>query len=161
MNSLRPAGSLHPTGLHPVYEQMVAEWEAELGETEKQIFQALRQAMPDGLTRRQLVHVVFGIHIHDGEDINNSTHDRKIRKTIEHMRDNLIPIFSTSAQSGYKLDISETSISMMVGEWQRRMERYQERISRGQKLIRRIREIGEQAIPEELPKQPTQIGLFR
>lgn len=146
--------------LHPVYEVLVQEWEGQLEELERAIFRSLRNAMPNGRTRRQLVYDVFGVVIADGEDINNSTYDRKIRKTIEQMRENLIPIFSSSAESGYRLDISETSISMMIAEWQRRMEKYQDKIHRGRQLIRRIREVGEQALPVNLPVEPKQPSLF-
>lgn len=147
--------------LHPVYEALVSEWEAQLEDIERVIFRSLKDAMPGGRTRRELILEVFGVSIADGEDINNSTYDRKIRKTIEAMRENMIPIFSSSAESGYRLEISETSISMMVGEWQRRMEKYQEKIHRGRQLINRIREVGEQAVPEHLPTQPVQQSLFR
>src|SRR5690349_9228951 len=147
--------------LHPVYQSLVSEWEAELEATEKKIFQALRHAMPGGCTRRQLVSIVFGVDIAGDEDINNNTYDRKVRKTIEHMRENLIPIFSSSGESGYRLDISEVSISMMVAEWQRRMEKYEEKIGRARVLINRIRQVGESALPVELPQEPKQIGMFR
>lgn len=146
--------------LHPVYEQLIGEWEAQLEDIERAIFRSLKCAMPNGRTRRELIKDVFDITIAEGEDINNNTYDRKIRKTIEHMRDRMIPIFSISSESGYRLDISETSISMMVAEWQRRMEKYQDKIHRGRQLINRIREVGEQAIPANLPVEPKQIGLF-
>jgi hypothetical protein len=148
------------TQLHPVYEALVSEWEAQLEALEHAIFRSLKRAMPGGRTRRELVYDVFGVVIAEGEDINNNTYDRKIRKTIEQMRENLIPIFSSSAESGYRLDISETSISMMVDEWQRRMEKYAEKVHRGRKLIHRIREVGESAIPERLPAKPQQFNLF-
>lgn len=149
------------TALHPVYEALVSEWEAQLEEIERAIFRSLKNAMPNGRTRRELVFDVFGVTIAEGEDINNSTYDRKIRKTIEQMRENLIPIFSSSSESGYRLDISETSISMMVAEWQRRKEKYEEKILRGRQLINRIHELGERAIIEERElAQPHQFSLF-
>lgn len=148
------------SGLHPVYEALVNEWEAELEDVERAIFQALRRAMPNGRTRRQLVHDVYDVVIADGEDINNNTYDRKIRKTIEAMREKLIPIFSTSSEAGYRLDISETSISMMVNEWERRREKYTEKIRRGYELIFRIRLAGDAAIPASLPEQPKQMGMW-
>ena len=146
--------------LHPVYEALVAEWEAELEETEKKIFQALKRAMPNGVTRRELIFAVFGVTVPELMDINNNTYDRKIRKTIEVMRENLIPIFSSSGEAGYRLDISETSISMMVAEWERRREKYDEKINRGRVLINRIRQVGEGAMPQNLPSKPTQFTLF-
>lgn len=157
-NSVAP---LHPTGLHPVYEALVNEWEGQLEELERAIFRCLKNAMPGGMTRRQLVYHIFGVAILEGEDINNNTYDRKIRKTIEVMRDKLIPIFASSAESGYRLDVSETSISMMVAEWQRRAEKYMDKVHNGKKLIRRIRELDERAVLEGLEAtQPHQFSLF-
>jgi hypothetical protein len=148
------------SGLHPVYQQLVSEWEAELEDTARLIFQSLRRAMPNGRTRRQLIWDVYGISVPDDEDLNNNRYDRKIRKTIEQMREDLIPIFSTSKEAGYKLDVSETSISMMVAEWEHRREKYTEKVNRGNALILRIRQAGEKTIPAELPVEPKQMGIW-
>lgn len=150
------------SNLHPVYETLIREWETELADIERLIFQALRRAMPDGRTRRQLIFDVYGDYVPEHEDLNNNTLDRKIRKAIEDMRERLIPIFSSSGGSGYRLDVSETSISMMVAEWERRRDRYTEKVRRGNELILRIRQAGAGVLPESLPERetPKQLGMF-
>lgn len=146
--------------LHPVYEELLQEWETELDELERKIFQALRNAMPNGVTRRHMVYIVFGVTIPEGADINNNKYDRKIRKTIEVMREKLIPVFSSSSESGYRLVLDETTISMMIAEWQNKRDNYTDKINQGQKLLRRIRDLGERAIPDEMPEQPKLFSLF-
>ncbi len=146
--------------IHPVYEALLGEWEAELEETEQAIFQALKEAFPQGRTRRELIKDVFDIEVLETEDLNNNRYDRKIRKTIEQMRDHLIPIVSSSSAAGYRLDISEASIAQMIEEWRRRREKYTERIERGNRLILRIRAAGPLAMPTRLSNKPTQYRMF-
>jgi hypothetical protein len=147
------------TALHPIYKSLVAEWERDLEATERAIFQVLYRAMPDGRTRRQLVWDVFGVIIPENADINNNTYDRKIRKTIEAMREKMIPVFSSSAESGYRLEVSESAISRMVAECENRLQVYADKVRRGRQLQTRIRELGERAIREP-ESGPRQIGLF-
>jgi hypothetical protein len=147
------------TALHPIYKSLVAEWERDLEATERAIFQVLYRAMPDGRTRRQLVWDVFGVIIPENADINNNTYDRKIRKTIEAMREKMIPVFSSSAESGYRLEVSESAISRMVAECENRLQVYADKVRRGRQLQPRIRELGERAIREP-ESGPRQIGLF-
>lgn len=147
--------------LHPIYEALVTEWEAELEEIEKKIFAALKSMMPNSLTRRELIYIVFGEQIPEGVDLNNNPMDRKIRKTIERMREKLIPVLSSSAGAGYKLEISETAVYLMIGEWERRRENFDDKVRRGRQLVNRIREMDERAVLEgKEASQPHQFRLF-
>lgn len=146
-----------------IYERLLDEWESELRLLEGKIFNALRQAGPEGLTRRQLVYRVYGIVVPEHEDLNNNAMDRKIRKTIAKMFDDLIPILSSSSTAGYRLDVSETSIRKMIAEWTRRREQYNDKVRRAEQLILKIRQYGDEAIPVELPvraEQPKQLSLI-
>lgn len=149
------------SSLHPVYEVVMAEWERELEDTEKKIFRALKRAYPEGRTRRELIKDVYGLMVPDAEDLNNNAMDRKIRKTISHMFDNSIPIVSSSGAAGYRLALSEKTIRSMINEWQRRREQYAHKIERGERLILKIKQVGEAAIPESLPEQPQQLSFIR
>jgi hypothetical protein len=149
------------SGLHPVYELVMGEWERELEDIEKKIFKALKNAYPGGRTRRELICDVFGHVIPDNDDLNNSGEDRKIRKTIAKMFDDLIPIVSSSGAAGYRLDLSEETIRSMINEWHRRRDQYAHKIERGERLILKIKQVGEQAIPESLPEQPQQLSFIR
>lgn len=149
------------TTLHPVYESLVREWEAELEETERRVFSALKAAMPNSVTRRELIFAVFGEKVPELMDLNNNPMDRKIRKTIEHMREKLIPVLSSSAGAGYKLEVSEIAVNLMIGEWERRRENFEDKVRRGRQLVNRIRALDERAVLEGTEaSQPTQYSLF-
>lgn len=140
------------------YKVILDEWEAQLEDMEITIFQALRRAYPGGRRRRQLIFDVFGQLIPNTVDLNNNKYDRKIRLTIAAMREELIPIVSSSGEAGYRLDLSEETICKMIDEWSRRQEMYRQKVERGNRLILRIRELGERALPVQLvrssvPKQ--------
>jgi DNA invertase Pin-like site-specific DNA recombinase len=147
--------------LHPVYELVMGEWEQELEDIEKKIFQALKRAYPEGRTRRELIRDVYGSLVPDDVDLNNNANDRKIRKTIAKMFDDLIPIVSSSGAAGYRLDLSEQTIRSMINEWHRRREQYAHKIERGERLILKIKQVGEAAIPESLPEEPRQLSFIR
>lgn len=66
-------------------------------ETSKAVFELLRDNS-DGLDRYQLVAKIYG---YVPLKINSNTHDRKIRKAIEELRNRNFPILSTSGRSGY------------------------------------------------------------
>jgi hypothetical protein len=149
------------SALHPVYELVMEEWEQELEDIEQKIFKALKNVYPESLTRRELIYVVYGVVVPIDVDLNNNAMDRKIRKTIAKMFDDLIPIVSSSGAAGYRLDLSEDTIQKMINEWQRRREQYAHKIQRAEKLKLKIREVGEQAIPERLPEQPRQMSFIR
>lgn len=143
------------------YQAILDEWEAQLSDLEMKIYQALRK-YPDGRTRRQLIFDVFGLLIPRTVDLNNNKYDRKIRLTIAAMRDELIPIVSSSGEAGYRLDLSTETIKKMIDEWSRRQEIYRQKVERGNRLILRIREIGERALPVQLVKAaaPKQLSLM-
>jgi hypothetical protein len=149
------------TALHPVYELVMGEWEQELEDIEKKIFQALKRAYPEGRTRRALIFDVYNAVVPDDEDLNNNARDRKIRKTIAKMFDDLIPIVSSSGAAGYRLDLSEETIRSMINEWHRRREQYAHKIERGERLILKIKQVGEAVIPESLPEEPKQLSFIR
>lgn len=149
------------SNLHPVYELVMGEWEQELEDIEKKIFQALKKAYPEGRTRRELICDVFGHVVSDNDDLNNSGMDRKIRKTIAKMFDDLIPIVSSSGAAGYRLELGEKPIRQMISELQRRREQCTYKIQRAERLILKIKQVGEAAIPESLPEQPQQLSFIR
>lgn len=149
-----------PGRLHPTYEVLMGEWESQLADLEIRIFQALKRAYPEGRTRRELILDVFHVEIPETEDLNNNPMDRKIRKTIAKMFDDLIPIVSSSGSAGYRLDLSEDTIRHMIAEWQRRREQYARKIERGERLILRIRQ-GQTRIPEGLPAKPKQMSFIQ
>ena len=147
--------------LHPVYKALLAELEAEGPTLEKKVLMALRQVMPEGLTRRELVFIVYGAQIGKDENISNSTQDRMIRKAIENLRDRLIPVVATSGAAGYRLDITEEGIDDMIRDWSSRRDTWTDKIRRAELMKIRVKQAGEEAIPEELPQEPKQIGMFR
>jgi hypothetical protein len=135
------------------YEAILDEWETELKDSALKVFQALKKAYPDGLTRRQLIHEVYGVVVPESVDLNNNKYDRKIRLTIAALFERLIPIVSSSSQAGYRLDLSEETITKMIGEWSRRQEMYRQKVERGNRLLVNIRQFGARAMPVELTAQ--------
>ena len=110
----------------PQYEKLLVELNAgELPIIERQILDALYQA-PKGLTRRELVRIVFGQEAHT--NLGNDTKDRKIRKAIESLRNRGIPIISNSGKAGYKLDTDPENIECMVRELKSRIMHLQQRV---------------------------------
>jgi hypothetical protein len=147
--------------LHPTYELILGEWEKELEDLERKIFQALRSAYPDGLTRRELIFSVYGVLVHKDEDLNNNAMDRKIRKTIAAMFDNLIPVVSSSGSAGYRLELDPETIRKMIQELKRRIDQYTHKVERGHRLLMKLEEVGAAAIPESLPEEPRQMSFIR
>ncbi len=109
----------------PVYERVIAELEAEGMEIARKIYRVL-QDNPDGVSRRELVQLVWGRPAR--ADIGNDTADRKNRATIAAMRARLIPVVSTSGDSGYRLDDSEEARRAMLAEMVSRREKLDEQI---------------------------------
>ena len=110
----------------PEYEKLLAELNAgELQVFECKIFEALLQA-PKGITRKGLIRIVFGEE--PQANLGNDTHDRKIRKAIESLRNRGIPIVSTSGKAGYKLDADSKNIECMIREWESRIVHLQQRV---------------------------------
>lgn len=108
------------------YEKLLVELNAgELPVIECQILDALYQA-PNGLTRRELVRIVFGQEAQT--NLGNDTKDRKIRKAIESLRNRGIPIISNSGKAGYKLDTNPENIECMVRELKSRIMHLQQRL---------------------------------
>ncbi|MEI7846357.1 MAG: hypothetical protein WCK35_11190 [Chloroflexota bacterium] len=116
----------------PIYENILAELES--GER-KSIARALFGVLmdhPQGLNRRDLVFILFGKQAN--ENIANDTNDRKIRDTIAAMRSRLIPIVSTSGESGYRLDDSPEARKAMLAEMISRRDRINEQIEAASKV---------------------------
>ena len=118
--------------MKPVYENILKELEAgERKSIARDLFTVL-QEHPQGLNRRDLVFIIFGKMAH--ENIANDTNDRKIRDTIAAMRSRLIPIVSTSGESGYRLDDSPEARKAMLAEMISRRDRINEQIAAASKV---------------------------
>jgi len=148
--------------LNPTYETLMQEWEAELDGLAAKVFQSLKQAFPNGRTRRELIKDVYGISIPETADLNNNHMDRKIRLTIAKLFQRLIPVMSSSGKAGYRLDLSEETIRKVVGEWTRRRNEYDSKIRRGEQLILKIKQVGELAMPVKVsrPAIVTQLNFM-
>ena len=108
------------------YEKLLAELNAgELGELERKVLDALLKA-PKGITRRGLVWAIYGVEAQ--RNISNDPHDRKIRKAIESLRSQNIPIVSSSGKAGYRLDTSPEAIQNMIRELKSRIAHLEQRI---------------------------------
>lgn len=115
----------------PQYDKLLAELAAgELSDLEQKVLDLL-STHPDGLTRYELLELVFGPgarYLAEKRGLANSTEDRKIREAIESLRNNWLPIVSSSGKPGYRLDTSPEAVGSMIAEWQSRVENLQERI---------------------------------
>ncbi len=156
----RPNGGSSMTG-KSVYEQILADLAAgEMTSLQREIFAALRRAYPSSLSRQQLVKMIHG---YEPQDINNDAGDRKNRKAIQALRDQMIPIASSSGEAGYRLDVSEPVIRRMIAEWESRRRELHLRVRRAEELLVKIHRLGLAAIPSELPpavKKPVQPRLI-
>lgn len=132
------------------YEKLLEELErGELTKLERQVFNILK-SHPDGVTRKNLVFNIYNVSV---SDLNGSTHDRKIRKAIESLRNRLVPIVSSSGAPGYKLDVSREHIEQMMGEWRSRISELTKRLNAAAKFYE---------MPEYYlePEDATQPALF-
>jgi|GEM_PF-1190170 len=115
----------------PQYDQLLAELAAgELSDIEQKVLELL-SVNPDGLTRYELLELVFSPgarYLAEKRGLANSTEDRKIREAIESLRNNGVPVVSSSGKPGYRLDTSPEAVGSMIAEWQSRVENLQERI---------------------------------
>lgn len=131
-----------------VYDQLIDELNlGELEHLERRVFEILK-ANPGGVTRSELVYLVYGARV---QDLAGSTQDRKIRKAIESLRGRLVPIVSSSGEAGYRLDTSREAIEKMMSEWRSRIERLQERLNAAAKFYR----MPEFYAPAEKSSQPS------
>jgi len=116
----------------PQYDRILAELATEISDLERKVFDLLK-AHPDGLTRFELLENVYGSgsrYLAEKRGLANSSDDRKIREAIEHLRDNGIPVVSSSGTPGYKLDTSVRAVSAMIAEWQSRVNKLQSKIKK-------------------------------
>jgi hypothetical protein len=113
------------------YDTILAQLAAgEFGQLARVVFDILKR-IPDGCTRLQFIELCYG-----GEaaasaaqfGLSNSQHDRKVRKAIEELRENFIPVVSSSGAAGYRLDTSPDAVSAMIAEWQSRIDHLNERV---------------------------------
>lgn len=115
----------------PQYDHLLADLAAgQLAELERQVLENLTKN-PQGLTRYELIETIFGpVYRYNAEErgLANSTEDRKIREAIESLRNNGVPVVSSSGKAGYRLDTSPEAVDAMISEWQSRINNLQERI---------------------------------
>jgi hypothetical protein len=115
----------------PQYDQLLADLAAgQLNTLEHQVLELLTN-VPQGLTRYDLLEKAFGPEARqfaEERGLANSTDDRKIRETIESLRNKGVPIVSSSGKAGYRLDTSQEAVGAMIAEWQSRINNLQERI---------------------------------
>lgn len=113
------------------YEKLLSDLAGgELSELERKVLGLLNKHR-DGLTRFELLEHVFGPgsrYLAEKRGLANSTDDRKVRETIESLRNNGVPVVSSSGKPGYRLDTSPEAINSMIAEWQSRVENLQTRI---------------------------------
>jgi hypothetical protein len=123
----------------PQYDQLLADLAAgQLTELEQKVLDLLG-ANPDGLTRYELLEHIFGPgsrYVAEKRGLANSTDDRKIREAIESLRNNGVPVVSSSGKPGYRLDTSPEAVGAMIAEWQSRVENLQERIRKATQFYR-------------------------
>jgi gamma-glutamyl-gamma-aminobutyrate hydrolase PuuD len=131
------------------YTKLLNEWEAIMDTLEARVFSVLRQAYPEGRTRRQLVLDVYGEEA--SENINNDTRDRGIRMAISKMRKRNIPVFATSGGSGYRLEMSENTLGKMISDMRGRRERLDETITSLEKTRARLKYERETSLPDVYP----------
>ena len=125
-----------------VYSKLLHELWSELEMIERDVFIALRNH-PAGLKRQQLVAIVFN-ESRSPVMANNDTKDRKVRKAIESLRMQGVPIVSSSGRAGYRLDGSEKAKREMLAELRSRRDRLNELIL----MVSNFR-----TVPGSVPKQ--------
>lgn len=148
-----------------VYQKILSQLDnGEMDELQRTIFAALRKAYPHGRTRRQLIQDCYGHLPVDTYNLNNDPYDRKIRIAISRMLTDLhIPIFSTSGEPGYRIDISEANLKAMISEFQSRRARADERIRAAEQLLVKVRQYGMEVIPTRLadPDRAEQLSFLK
>jgi biotin operon repressor len=116
---------------NPTYEKILIDLASgELTVLQRQVYDLLKK-YPDGLSRENLVFMIYG-YLPVRLDANAD--DRKIRKAIERLRQRLFPIVSTSAKPGYRLDFSRQAVAKMLAELQSRRDHIQEQINSAAKF---------------------------
>ncbi|HPO85125.1 MAG TPA: HTH domain-containing protein [Candidatus Hydrogenedentes bacterium] len=90
---------------------------------------------PQGLTRAELIQEVFGEE--PGRNLGNNTHDRKIRKGIERLRDLGVPIVSTSGRAGYKIQTDPAEIAAMIDEMESRIRHLRQKVQSIERFLHR------------------------
>lgn len=113
---------MHPSEIYTRLEQELES--GELNDLQKKVFTLLKEN-PAGLSRHDLVSMIYGYW---PETLDN-THDRKIRKAIERLRQRLFPIVSTAGKPGYRLDISREAVNQMLSELRSRKAHIDEQIN--------------------------------
>lgn len=117
--------------IHPTYENLLLELSSgELTDLQRKVYDLLKK-YPDGLSRENLVYMIYG---YLPVQLAGNTDDRKIRKAIERLRQRLFPIISTSAKPGYRLDFSRQAVAKMLAELQSRRDHIQEQINSAAKF---------------------------
>ena len=132
-----------------VYEQMLEELQSEINEFERRVFEALRKH-PHGLTRPQLVAIVYRERQADITS-NNDRKDRKVRKAIQSLREQGVPIISSSGRAGYRLDASPEGKAAMLSDLTSRRDRLNTLITRVGRF---------ETVSEIHPQHPQQSNLF-
>lgn len=114
-----------------VYETLLEQLASgELTKLQREVFNLLK-ASPAGRTRAEMVVAIYGYR---PTNLAADPNDRKIRKAIEALRGRLIPIVSSSGESGYRLDTSRETVRKMISEWASRREKLQNLINAAAKF---------------------------
>ena len=144
-----------------VYERILDELASgEMEDLQRNIFHVLRRVYPAPLTRYDLLEMVCGYRPGEGENLNNNTDDRKIRMAIASMFEKGVPIVSTSAGAGYRIDIDLDSWSVLVNELEGRKSTINEKIEAAQRIVKRIETAGRDTIPTDVPTSPRQLSFM-
>lgn len=125
--------------------------DGEMDELQVRIFHFLRRVYPAAMTRRDLIECIFGYRPAENADLNNSTHDRKIRTAIAGLFEQDYPIVSTSGGAGYRIDIDLESWGELVNELESKKKTLERKIGAAKRISTRIRKSGRNAIPTSVP----------
>ena len=111
-----------------VYDTLTAELAAANGDIENQILSILKAA-PQPVARRDLIRQVFGVI--PATDLSGDTHDRKLRKAIQNMRQKGIRILSSAHSKGYSLPSGndQEGVLQTIAEMESRIRRLAEQVT--------------------------------
>lgn len=132
----------------PFYDKILMDLtNGEMSVLQRQVLDVLK-SNPGGQTREQLCIAIYGFV--------SSSNDRKVRLAIGALRDMLVPIVANSGKAGYRLDVSESAIREMMGEWRSRRDELSYKIDAGERMITKIRQA---ALRIEVRSAPIQMSF--
>ncbi len=140
------------------YQSILTQWESELEDTSLAIFRSLRISYPAARSRRLLILDVFGVEVPEESDLNDNSMDRRIRKTIKYMFEELgIPITSSYNSEGYKIDLDPQSIQRFIDELAIREQGIARRREAAVEILEKVRLFGRDVLPSELPAENSKL----